>query len=369
MWRRFLYSFALTGGVGLGLCLAVVLLADPLGVSPLALVRKPGFAFDDPRFFAPQLLADENFDSYLIGTSTIHSVDPQWSEKAFGGHFAIIALQGGTPYELSRVVKALSARHGVRRVIFGIDATTWCKTQHLKRFRDDAVFPEWLYDEYRLNDLAALLNLQMVRFSLRQLAIAFGAPPAVPGNGYRNHLDDAKWDARKARKKLYGSKEPATVASRLSETENARVPLKSSDAYPALRLLQEAFSTLSEAEFIVALMPFHASVRQGSAGERRRLEDCKQSIVNLLGKQGVHVVDFNIDSPWTTNDDNYWDRSHIRVGVARSFIFHLAEAIARREDADDGVYRYLSDQSGLPSNMSSSPHGSDKQEAATRSGH
>ena len=338
MWSRFLYPFALTVGAGFGLCLAVVLLADPLGVSPVAVARKPGFAFDDPRFFAPQLLADERFDSYLIGTSTIHSVDPRWAEEAFGGHFAIVALQGGTPYELSTVVSRLEGKHNLRRVIFGLDATTWCKPQVPRRYRKGAIFPDWLYDEHRLNDFSALLNPQIERFALGQIAIDLGSEPTVPANGYRNHLSDATWNAKRASEKIYGSEEPLAVAEQGSGSTVEMTPA----TYPALQLLQQAVRRLPEGTLTIAIMPFHATVRQGSANEQRKLADCKQSIVTLLGERHAHVVDFNIDSAWTTNDQSYWDRSHFRVGLARSLILRLKEAIERRRDAEDGIYQYLS---------------------------
>src|SRR5450755_2437195 len=106
MWRRFLWAFAISGAVFLTLCLGLILLVDPIGVSPIALATpKSGYAFKDRRFLAQQVIRIGQFDSYLVGSSTLHSVDPEWANAAFGGRFANVAIHGATLYELRRVVE------------------------------------------------------------------------------------------------------------------------------------------------------------------------------------------------------------------------------------------------------------------------
>ena len=102
MWKRFLRAFAITGAAALALTLALILLVDPLGVSPVAMVRDvgdSGLAVGDRRFVLPRIVRSKSFDSFLVGSSTVHSVDPHWAEEAFGGTFANVAMHGGTPHE------------------------------------------------------------------------------------------------------------------------------------------------------------------------------------------------------------------------------------------------------------------------------
>jgi hypothetical protein len=60
--------------------------------------------------------------------------------------------------------------------------------------RSSPVFPEWLYDEDRLNDFSSLLNLTMLEAAYDQLKVLIGLKRAeLPANDYRNQLKDAKW--------------------------------------------------------------------------------------------------------------------------------------------------------------------------------
>ena len=53
------------------------------------------------------------------------------------------------------------------------------------------------------------------------------------------------------------------------------------------------------------------------------------------------VVDFRIPSPVTTEDSNYWDPLHYRVGIAERILAALAQARITGGDAADGFYRVL----------------------------
>jgi hypothetical protein len=141
MWQRFLRAFGIVYVATLGSAILLLLLVDPLSVSPVALVMpKHGYALKDRRFLAPQVIRSGQFDSFLVGSSTIHSVDPAWAEAAFGGRFANIAIHGVTPYELTRVLGLVgSSVPGLRRLILGLDADQWCDVRSAQRYHVKAV--------------------------------------------------------------------------------------------------------------------------------------------------------------------------------------------------------------------------------------
>src|SRR4029078_2140786 len=95
MSSRFLWAFGLTALTGLAGCLLLILLGDPLGVSPIGFLSKPGYPLSARRFVAPQIIASGDFDSFLVGTSTIHHVDPATANSALGGRFATAGIPGG----------------------------------------------------------------------------------------------------------------------------------------------------------------------------------------------------------------------------------------------------------------------------------
>ena len=56
------------GAAALALTLSLILLIDPLGVSPVAVIEpKPGYAMKDRRFVAQQLIRSGQFDSFWWG--------------------------------------------------------------------------------------------------------------------------------------------------------------------------------------------------------------------------------------------------------------------------------------------------------------
>ena len=345
MWKRFLRAFAITGAAALALTLALILLVDPLGVSPVAMVRpKSGYALKDRRFLAPQLIRSGQFDSFLVGSSTIHSVDPHWAEGAFGGEFANLAIHGATPHELTRVLEMIGkSEPRLRTVILGLDTGKWCGAKVPETYHKTAVFPESLYDADRLDDFLALLNLKMLDTSLKQFVIDLKLEaPKTEADGYRNELDEARWKPFKPGKddcKLACDETVATTGAGGGEAQSAETRER---FFPALRLLEEPLASLpAGTKLIVVVMPRHISTQPDSASERGDLDLCKRRIAALATSKRGYAIDFAIASTWTRNADNYWDSSHFRTAIAKALVLRIKEAVERRRDAEDGVYRYL----------------------------
>jgi hypothetical protein len=74
--------------------------------------------------------------------------------------------------------------------------------------------------------------------------------------------------------------------------------------------------------------------------DRYKVEQCNSAGVSAVAYP-VSVIYFRIASVLTSIDNNYWDRSHIRVGLAHDLVQRVKEAVERRRDAEDGVCRYL----------------------------
>jgi hypothetical protein len=344
MWQRFLRAFTITAVATLALSLTAILLVDPLGVSPIAVVApKSGYALKDRRFLAQQVIRGGQFDSFLVGSSTIHSVDPHWAEEAFGGAFANLAIHGVTPHELTRVLDMIGrSTPRLRTVVLGLDAESWCAATAPARYHPKAVFPELLYDGDRFDDFAALLNLKVLDYSLKQLAVDLKIKaPKTEADGYRNELDEAKWKPFKPGRdtcRLACDEAPAST----NGGDGTRSGKSSQDHFPALRLLEQSLSSLpADTKLIVVLMPPYASKLPDTAGERADLDLCKRRVAALAGDSHGYAIDFDIASPWTLNAENYWDPSHFRTAIAKAFILRIKEAMERRRDAEDGVYRYL----------------------------
>ena len=353
MWTRFLWAFAVTGFAGLAGSLLLILLADPLGVSPIGIVPKTGYVIADRRFDAPQMIASGNFDSFLIGTSTIHHVDPAWADAAFGGRFATLAIHGGTPYEMTKIMQLIGRdAPQAKRIIIGIDARRWCKTTPYAQYNPNALFPDWLYDKSRGNDFLSLLNFKLLDYSVQQIKVAAGRrAPSVPVNGYHNNLVDSRWSLNKARENLYkGKRRKDAAAHGLDDADETAADTQRKHDHPDLASLGDALNALPpKVDLIVAVMPSHFTVLLNK--DHRDIDRCKREIAAIVERRQGLLIDFRIDSRWTRNDENFWDENHFRVGVAQSLVQRIKEAMDQRQDAMDGVYQVLTGGKALSHNI------------------
>ncbi len=108
----------------------------------------------------------------------------------------------------------------------------------------EVVFPDWLYDESRVNDLPALLNMKTVEAAYEQLEVEIGSRR----RGYRRmgivmSCSNSNWSAAKAREKIHGSKGvalaaldpygPGDLRSMTFRTANSRISKCSSRRRPS----------------------------------------------------------------------------------------------------------------------------------------
>jgi hypothetical protein len=326
--RSFLTVFL---GVALGAALlvqAAILLLDPYGVSPVRLPLKRAIMDINQRYMYPQIARGHAFDSVVIGTSTSRLLDPRELDAAFGGRFANFAM---------------NLRHNPtpRRVIVGIDSV-WCAKgpdiPHIT-FRG---FPEWMYDENRLNDIPEVFNLKTLEITGRLAGFHLGLmPERIRGDGYEVFTPpEVTYDLVRARFHIWkdrpsGKVEPIVPARQLAIAEASVL------SFPAVEWLDALLARLptSTARMLV-YMPIHVSA-QATPGSLDAAETnvCKTRIDAIAARHNAKVVDFAISSPITREDSNYWDPLHYRLPIAGRIIAGIKRAVETGMDDPDGIYR------------------------------
>jgi hypothetical protein len=340
-WRRFTASLVATA-----LGLAAALYAFILALDPYGTRAAPGHAPSpimdlNQRFMYPQVVRSGRFDAAIFGTSTVRLLDPQKLGAALGGRFANLGLNAGTPWEQIQLAD-LFLRHVPQptTLIFGLDAT-WCEEDADRKKLTFRAFPPWLYDESRLNDLPELFNLTSLeiagRLALHRLGLM---PERIRGDGYEVFVpDEARYDLARARMHIYAEgplAPPPREAVRLAPAEKAAV------RFPALTWLDELLRRVPRATSVtLTMMPIHVA-SQSRPGTRTAAVEaaCKERIADLGTRHRAAVVDFRLPSPVTTEDSNYWDPLHYRVGIADRIVAALLAARAGQE-APDGFYKVL----------------------------
>ena len=330
MWRRFLWPFALTFAVGLAIPFALVLLADPYGVSPARLVSSEHVIPTQRRFIVADIIRSGRYESFIVGTSTVNSINPAWLEAAFGGRFANVAVHGATPYEQMRVLDlVLRQKPAPRMIILGLD-DTWCSRVQPARYHPQVQFPEWLFEDSRLGHLTHLLNWHAVELARRKLEIAVGySKTRVAANGFYDDLPpDSTWSLEKAMPRL---------ATDMLATARFDSSFGAATSFQAVSLLDKALSRSAESTHLLGvLMPTY--LPQGAIGIVPNA--CKAAIAGILRERGGTTLDFMLPSPWTTNASNFWDRLHFRQAIADVLPGRMREGF-ENHPSPDGLYQRL----------------------------
>jgi hypothetical protein len=340
-WRGFALSLA-AAAAGLAASLyAFVVALDPYGIraGPGA---PPSPLMDlNQRFMYPQVVRSGRFDAAIFGTSTVRLLDPKKLGSAFGASFANLGLNAGTPWEQLQLAE-LFLRHVPRpkALIFGLDRN-WCEEDADRKKLTFRAFPPWLYDDSRLDDYLEVFNLTSLEIAGRMALHRLGLmPERIRGDGYEVFVpDEAQYDLSRARLHLYRQGAPSAALG-----NDVRLSLEERTAlrFPALDWLEDFLARVpASSAMTLATMPIHMA-SQPPAGTREAAVDaeCKARVTALGRSHGAAVVDFRVPSTVTTEDSNYWDPLHYRVGIADRIVVALADAYGARE-ATDGFYRLL----------------------------
>jgi hypothetical protein len=332
-WQRFFRLAAGTAAVVAGVVYAFVVLVDPWNILPFSppLDRVP--VTSNQRFSYPSLARSDNFDSAIFGASTLRLLRPVVLDPEFHARFANLAINDGTVYEISRLMRVFARAHPAAKIVMlGLDIRS-CVTGHTYQKLTSRPFPEWMYHRQLWRGYAEMFNLFAVQEAGKALGVLTGLKPEDMGrDGYTSFVPpDAKYDA-------------AWAASQL-DAEILRVPPgeRAGDPatwrYPALEAVRDDLASLPAAtRKILIFVPYNHRLRSppGSPGAAV-WDECKRRAVSLAIRNS-EVVDFMQPSPITDVDTNYWDAQHYRVGVA-DWIAHDLIAADRGDASDD--YRIL----------------------------
>jgi hypothetical protein len=325
VWRRFLALFAVTlAGALLGAAAAIALI-DPLAISPVRVVSDEILPQTDRRYIVPAIVRGRRYDSFIVGSSTVHSLDPRRFDELLAARFANVSLFASTPYEQTQVLRLIVRETSqVRVIVWGLDLN-WCTATPPLRYSPLAKFPDWLYDDDKLGHLTHAFNwsgLERSQRKLRQFLRRKGE--RVRNDGYLRIMPpESAYDVARLRRQVYGAEPPRKLAPVDAPTVAGSSQI--GGRLPGVAILADAVAVLPpSARVVFIFMPQHAMLLPApGTSEEKLLEDCKTAVADLARRRRDWVLDAMWRSIWTVEDHNFWDPHHYRDHIAEA----LAEAV------------------------------------------
>jgi hypothetical protein len=336
VWKRYfrILIIALIGLFAGGYIFIITV--DPYGIFPFSLSIHRGFA-TDPRFFMPNLAKRTQFDSAIIGTSTIRLLNPEDLNPLFEGRFVNLGMNGAFLSEQNAILDVFLRYHPrPKAIVIGVDHLNFDKSafhaKYIERLPEH--FPNWLYDEKRANDLPPY-NWRTIQHAIRQLRGITGMTEfKYRFDGYEDFTKRRPYDIDRARKIIYGS---TTPKNKIPLNPPVQVTPEQIEAFkfPALIHLEKMLDRLPESTLkIVVVPPFHY-YHQATPGtlEDIKWNEFKRRVATIVCRYpNIALIDFMIESPITTRDENFLDQIHYTVPVARKIARLLAKGAFSRAD-------------------------------------
>ena len=346
IWKRYFRTLMIALiGIFAGGYLFIII-ADPYGVVPNSLSKNRGFA-TDPRFFMPNLAKRTQFDSAIIGTSTIRLLNPEDLNPLFNGRFVNLGMNGAFLSEQKAILDIFLRYHRrPKAIVLGVDHLNFDKSTYHEKYLDQFPehFPKWLYDEKRANDLPTY-NWRTMQHAIRQMRGITGLTQfKYRFDGYEDFTKRRPYDIDRARKIIYGS---TTPKNKIAVNPPAQATPEQIEAFkfPALSHLEKMLKRLPASTLkIVIVPPFHI-YHQATPGSMEAIQwdEFKRRVAAIVCRyQNIALIDFMIESPLTTKDENFLDQIHYRVPVAQEIARLMAVGAFSQTD-EPHFYRYCSD--------------------------
>ena len=310
-----------------------ILIVDPYGMLPISFDFDRGPITAEQRYFYPGLAKKSQFDSAIIGNSTVRLLNPDDLNPLLESRFVNLAMNAASVFEQEAIFDVFLRYHPhPKTVIFGVDHVYFEKNNYAKFIgaAKPEHFPEWMYDENPLNDWLPY-NWRTMQITLKQFKCITGMRPfKFRVDGYEDFTKTMfAHEIDHIREVIYGSKTPKEKKP-VEPAVQATPELIKSFAFPAIGHLDRMLSRLPDTtRKIVIFPPFHI-YHQATPGseEAVKWQEFKRRVADLVCRyQNAALFDFMIESPITTRDENYFDEIHYTVTVAKE----IARWIAREE--------------------------------------
>jgi hypothetical protein len=285
---------------------------------------KPVFSTEE-RYQNAGLARNYDYDTIILGTSMTENFLPSVVGEAMGGHVMKLPLRGSLMPEQYETAKLALSTGKVKQVLWGIDyfALRQDTTE------ESELFPSYLYDDSWWNDYSYWFSItpyeQLVK-GLAKMALHRGGQSLEMLDNWNDSVKFGSKlvmnDYRNAQQSEYYFGVNEDPLSSVQQTFNAYV-LSLVQAYPEVKFTfyYPPYSVLRQAVW----------QQTNPVRYENQLTMRKWMFEQLQRYENTRLYDFQAESLWTFDLDQYKDLSHHRGELNTA----IAEAIGR----DDEAYR------------------------------
>jgi len=319
----------------LGSILGAVFILDPFEVYHQAWFHIPPIENSTQNYSNAGIAKSYAYDSVIIGSSMTENFRPSQLDQTFGGRFVKIPVNAGSPFNHRQMMEMAFDTHTVRRVLYGVDIELMTYFYTTPKCE----MPDYLYDDSIANDVQYWFNKSVLTQYLPACLKTLGrTDPELRDTMYTwGHMYPYGKDAA-----LRG----LTIDSAAfgQESRNAVPTLAQQTRLNVEHNLIPFIKEHPDTEFIFFFPPYSAArwyefYRQGQF--IYHLNQKEAVIDALLPYDNVKIYDFQAESGWITDLNNYIDTGHygpwindqiiIRIGEGKNRITAVSQAVANND--------------------------------------
>ena len=301
-WRRWLVAFLSVPVIGACVILAFLIAVDPYDTGKFGLLRIDGVDDQNTVTAIPSRARDLQFDSAVIGNSTVQRLNPAELSQATGLRFVQLYKIGATPREILTILDLFMRKHPhPRALIIGADPY-WC-WHGLKEPAQD--LPYWLYDQSFFEYAVRLISWRSMEHAFQRISIGLGYRPRAIVDGFFNY--EEIWPPglfRDAARPMDPA--PATTAAER-------------DVFPAIARLDAAIKKIPSDVPIVLFVPptLATTLPQPGSVEAIERQACNAALERTVaGRPSSRFINYRVDNALTRNRDDFADFIHYRGAIA-----------------------------------------------------
>jgi hypothetical protein len=312
-WRRWLLAFLSVPLLGAALILAFLIAVDPYDTGKFGLFDIDGIDDSNTRTAIPSRARDRQFDSAVIGNSTVQRLNPAELSRATGRRFVQLYMIGANPLETLAVLDLYLRSHPhPGALVIGADPS-WCSHQEPELGPE---LPYWLYDRSFFVYAVRMISWQTIEHAFQRVAIGLGVSQRGVVDGFLDY--EEFWLPGRFREAA-PPRDPPPAA-----TDAGR------NVFPAISLLDAAIKRLPPDVPIVLIVPptVYPTVPQPGTIGGMEQEACNAALARIVaGRPHSNFINYRVDNALTRERANFADFIHYRGVIAEKIVEGIAASL------------------------------------------